>query len=776
MKKWQAFLTSLLVVGGLLALVACSHEEGSQVVPATRQCVRHVAVVAPIGDDATKVRLERTAQWFLDNFKEAQQGSDSIVVLQLEWHDELSEDLTALSSTLAARSDVVAVIGPFSNEGLALFAPACKKTQKPLIAPTATSEEVIRRYAVPTTSGQQYTPVFLWPLCETDVRLTETMMEHYVTQKGKYADMARLICAVFSPDDKYGRTFYNWAPFHAGNMGIDLERNELYASTQELLSSMKTYLDEKDEYGFLANNFCVVENAQQLLDVARMRYEWWEDVISKPEVAELVYRTYFIFRSLSEEALAAFGGDGRKLLQGYQGFLPYADPATGFEKAYDERFGVTPTFAECKFYDALLLTGLAALRADYLSTEHSDKEDMQQVRNIFFNACIWMIAFEHEEEQSNVESVWTAQKMHDYIVALRSNDPPHGLCGAAGHIIFDIESGTQVALTTYVHWQIDNGKIRHLTYYGPEGKQVVAPSVAWEIFYDEETVLKDFAAMASEHDIEMNYPRLTDQYAVLVQGSHDFVNYRHQADVLSVYQLLRRGGFDDDHIILVLDGSLAQQTGGIIRAQSYDSDLLSGTEELPRAVVDYDNRDITAADIADILLGKASGRLPVVVPQDEGHNVLFYWSGHGRSISNGGVDEFEWRDAAAGQGFTAAMLHQTATQMKKRKLLLIAEPCYGEATAGALDGIPGALAITGASRDEQSWADNWNFEMMVWMSDRFTQNIVQRLTQNPAVTYRDLFIYCVQRTLGSHVRIINGSLFGNLYITSPQEFIQYKRQ
>ena len=104
-----------------------------------------VAVVAPIGDAATKLRLERTAQWFAENFLQAQQSDTLLYSLLIEWHDEQHEDLATLSRELARRDDIVAIVGPFGNEPAAQFAAACQQTHKPLIAPTATSEELSDR-------------------------------------------------------------------------------------------------------------------------------------------------------------------------------------------------------------------------------------------------------------------------------------------------------------------------------------------------------------------------------------------------------------------------------------------------------------------------------------------------------------------------------------------------------------------------------------------------------------------------------------------------------
>ena len=56
------------------------------------------------------------------------------------------------------------------------------------------------------------------------------------------------------------------------------------------------------------------------------------------------------------------------------------------------------------------------------------------------------------------------------------------------------------------------------------------------------------------------------------------------------------------------------------------------------------------------------------------------------------------------------------------------------------------------------------------MSNRFTQNMVRCLTDNPATTYLDFYLYCMRNTIGSHVKLVNANNFGNLYQTRPQEF------
>lgn len=117
------------------------------------------------------------------------------------------------------------------------------------------------------------------------------------------------------------------------------------------------------------------------------------------------------------------------------------------------------------------------------------------------------------------------------------------------------------------------------------------------------------------------------------------------------------------------------------------------------------------------------------------------------------------------------MLRESVEAMTYRKLLVIAEPCYGEAVLTPLKDQLHVLGISGASANEQSWADCRDYDYNFWMCDRFSRNVILYLEDHPVATYRDLFLYCSVNTLGSHPKIIPGIAFGNLYVDSPKEFI-----
>ncbi len=790
---WTALFTMLCSL-----FTSCKTEDDTIIIQQQHKWIdKKVAVVYPNRSAHTKAQLERTAKWFLDNFQEAQLSGDVCVRLQLDWYDELTSDLNTLSTRLANDTNIVAIVGPFNSSSLEVFAQACQQTEKPLIAPTATSEEIIRRYAVPTKTGTRTVRPFLWSLTESDVAFAEVVMTAYASMiQNLYFLISSAV--VLSPDNVYGKTFFDWAPFQAENLGIKLSGNQQYASTDELVRQVKAVLNDNPQVweGLLEPTiqmFCVMENLEQLYKVAEMRRQWYLDFSPKDEygipqgtpfddpaydefagVIAAFRRTWIALSDFSQEEINALTDRQRAILQEYEGFSPYADPTTGFEMSYERKFGTKPTFEECKFYDGLLLAGLACHKlAASDNSQLSIVNSQLSIVNSQFNQTIYDLTFPNADASLSA-TVWDASPMALYLQSLDNGQVPQ-FRGASGNIAFDAESCAAAAGTTYVHWRIFDGKINFLRYFSSNGSHRTGEATAaWKYLYDENVEQHRFAEQAQDQEAAIDYAPLTGQYALLVHASTEFKNYRHLSDVLSVYQQLKRSGFDDDHIILIADRSVADDLKnpepGTVRATIGGPDLMAGAQ------IDYDASQLSAVEVLRILMGQRSDKLPVVIPPDAGHNVLLYWSGHGRSLNHGGANEFQWREKPHHQGVTAQLLREAVTTMQRnhgfRKLLIVAEPCYGECVVSDLDGIPGVLAMTGANAQEQSWADNWNPSGSFWMSDRFTQNFVTALTENPAITYRDLYLYCAQHTLGSHARVVNAAHFGNLYHTGPAEFVR----
>lgn len=714
----------LLVLGGIMG--ACKQDDN--IVAPTEESKTQsykIAVVLPIGVDGEyKGRLDSTVNWALDNFRSAQkrattEGDTSKVDLELEWYNEDKEDIKSLASKLATRDDILLTVGPLRDKNVDIMASAFIKTGKPLIAPYATSESVIRKYAVGTAGVNNKKP-FLWSLCETDVSMCDVLLANAAEAGAKKVSL--LSCV-----DDYEQTYINWIPFLANEMGM------------ELVSSLQYYDDNLQQMAQLAlsdNTDCVIcavktaEEAEQILKV-------------KKQLGGSAPNVLFTDGAFSTALLAM--GD---VAEGAEGVAPYADPSTGFLTAYEEQFGLQPVGAEPQVYDAILLAGMTAFVKNHSGSKTDPNEIIRQITSTGDVAQqVW--------KEADLSALLTLLKKETYVE----------MVGASGLLRFDSEAYTTLLQSTYVHWKVSGKDITPVGYKtSDESKRINSTLASWNWQTKNVQTLVD-------QDVNINYKPLTDQWAVLVQGSVGWYNYRHHADVLNMYQMLKSKGWDDDHIILIMADDIAKNPAnkwpGEVRASSDGENLYHDLK------VDYNTDTLTVTDINDIFLGKRSSHLPVVLPSTAGSNVLVFWSGHGcRTGLTDSSNGFKWGENKG--VFSDTMFKQMLTTMNSegryRKMLLLLEPCFSANMAVTTEGLPGILAIASSAYNEQSFADYHSTELSNWLSDRFTNNIVKLMKSNTKQTYKDIYVYLTEHTLGSHVNVANASYFGNLYTNTPAEF------
>ena len=267
----------------------------------------------------------------------------------------------------------------------------------------------------------------------------------------------------------------------------------------------------------------------------------------------------------------------------------------------------------------------------------------------------------------------------------------------------------------------------------------------------------------------IQYPAQTGNWALLVATSTGWTNYRHQADVLAIYQQLKASGYDDHHIILIAEDDLATNPAnpepGVIRITPGGSNVRTD------ARIDYRLSDLNSTDIRAILTGERSDRLPEVIDADSGDNIFVYWSGHG--VPGGMV----WNDDNFGMtgDVLASIFRDMNNRRCYRKLLMMVEACFSGGVLSQCEGIPGMLFITAANGDETSKADIFNSTLNVWMSNRFTSTFIEQTTANTAIAMRDLYYRLFINTVGSHVMVYNAPQYGNLYNADMSEFINFKQ-
>ena len=121
----------------------------------------------------------------------------------------------------------------------------------------------------------------------------------------------------------------------------------------------------------------------------------------------------------------------------------------------------------------------------------------------------------------------------------------------------------------------------------------------------------------------------TNNWAVLVDTSRFWFNYRHVANVLSVYRSVKRLGIPDSNIILMVADDMAcnprnPSPATVFNNENENIDVYGDDVE-----VDYRGYEVTVENFVRLL----TGRLPEHTPRskrlltDAGSNILIYMTG-----------------------------------------------------------------------------------------------------------------------------------------------------
>ena len=80
-----------------------------------------------------------------------------------------------------------------------------------------------------------------------------------------------------------------------------------------------------------------------------------------------------------------------------------------------------------------------------------------------------------------------------------------------------------------------------------------------------------------------------DHWAILVAGSNTYGNYRHQADVYHAYQVLIKGGFDQNKIITLAYDDIANNIKNPFKGKVFNrpTDKEPGVDVYAGVKIDY---------------------------------------------------------------------------------------------------------------------------------------------------------------------------------------------
>lgn len=178
------------------------------------------------------------------------------------------------------------------------------------------------------------------------------------------------------------------------------------------------------------------------------------------------------------------------------------------------------------------------------------------------------------------------------------------------------------------------------------------------------------------------------------------MNYRHQSDVCHAYQLLRKSGVSEDHIILLMQDDVAMAEDNPFQGKLFNKQGSNVPDVHAGCKVDYSGDDVTAELFLKVLTGNAtnlpgSGKVLKSGPHDR----VFV-----NFVDHGGVGMVAFPNGPELHvSELSAALKQMQQQRMFAELLFYLESCESGSMFPNLTQHGKILAVTAANAKESSW-------------------------------------------------------------------------
>ncbi|EGE04438.1 GPI-anchor transamidase [Trichophyton mentagrophytes] len=232
----------------------------------------------------------------------------------------------------------------------------------------------------------------------------------------------------------------------------------------------------------------------------------------------------------------------------------------------------------------------------------------------------------------------------------------------------------------------------------------------------------------------------TSNWAVLVSTSRFWFNYRHLANVLSLYRTVKRLGIPDSQIILMLPDDMACNPRNAFPGTVYNNadralDLYGDNIE-----VDYRGYEVTVESFIRLLTDRLGDDVPQSkrLGSDAGSNVLVYMTGHG------GDQFLKFQDSEEiGAWDLADAFGQMWEKKRYNELLFMIDTCQANTMYTHLYS-PNIIATGSSELDQSSYSHHADSDVGVAVIDRWTYYILEFLetqvtSANSKRTLGDLF-------------------------------------
>ncbi|CAL4062267.1 unnamed protein product [Meganyctiphanes norvegica] len=217
-------------------------------------------------------------------------------------------------------------------------------------------------------------------------------------------------------------------------------------------------------------------------------------------------------------------------------------------------------------------------------------------------------------------------------------------------------------------------------------------------------------------------------WAVLVAGSNEWMNYRHQADVCHAYQILHAHGIPDDHIIVMMMDDIANNTMNPTKGEIINRP--GGPDVYKGVPKDYIGAAVTPQNFLQIITGNATGLDKVgsgkVLKSGPNDHVFINLVDHGAP----GIFGFPFIRPTPGhhpepnflkaRDFIGAIETMNRTSMYKEMVIYLESCESGSMFKKILPKHIGVYAVTASNSSEPSWACYFDKHRKTMLGDVFS--------------------------------------------------------
>lgn len=676
-----------------------------------------VAVIMPKSIWEAEKPIARQA---MNNLATAQDGLKERIILDLEWIDEEMPNLDEEVRRVMHDPSYMAVVGPKFSRHARLVATESLSSRIPVIMPSVTSTEIQRIYA-----GSNKVAPNVFFMSESDLAQCQAILT--VISRQMWISRVMLLSRHDENDD-YVTSFNAYLPFLATELKFGKVLTCPYSDKESMREQIRSINEENMFSKYISGIFFVPSTVEDFL--------WLDQILSEEGISQeegsfpRIYCTDIACTS-SVENLLQFEYDGIALS---------GSPESGFPAFQKAMSGKEIHSGYAQFYDSFTLLGLALA--------HKEQARMGTLREAIIDV---MDACDGEGDDLS----WTPKGLAKGFRAIRSGYIP-SMAGASGAWVFDRKTHIGQLGTWYGHWRFFDGEFHFVEFFT---RSDYARKSSMDQLWNQNVTYIGWDGSLSDKGV--TYEPLQDRYAVVMATSTGWDNYRHQADALDIYRMLKKAGYDDDHIVLITEDDLAYNPEnphpGVVHVLPEGENLYNDVHN------DYKISELTPIDLGNILSGTVTNRTPQVIKGGKGTNVLFFWSGHG---ADDGI--MEWADDYVSAGEIRVMLN--GAQNNFRKLMFIMEACYSGSVGEYCTGFPGVMILTACAPGEKSHADV--LEGTTFLSNAFTRVFCDQVENNPDISIYDLYTQLARHTTASHAMMYNYDWYGSVNNNTMAEYFR----